>query len=311
MELLRALAVFAEPPVPETAHVAALLGLEAPSPAEFADVFLFQLPPYAAIYLGADGQLGGEAQDRVAGFYRALGIAVDREPDHLTTLLGAYAGLLEAEASGRTPGGHGGPPSKEHREPLAGALPSAPNLADPADRIRQARTALLFEHLVSWLPAYLSAVRRLAPPPLVRWASLLDAVLRAEVRAVPSPAALPLHLRVAAGLPSPEDGASVWLDALLAPARSGMILTRADLARGARDLGLGLRAGERRFALRALLEQSPGPVLSWLAGEAEASSRRHEDEGADWPGLAADWARRAATTARTLRKLSIEERSHA
>lgn len=311
MELLRALAVFAEPPVAETAHVAALLGLETPSPAEFADVFLLQLPPYAAIYLGADGQLGGEAQDRVAGFYGALGIAVDREPDHLATLLGAYAGLLEAETAARVPGGHGGPPSKEHRQRLEGAASSVPILADPADRVRRARTALLFEHLVSWLPAYLSAVRRLAPPPLARWASLLDAVLRAEVRAVPPPAALPLHLRVAASLPSPEEGAGAWLDALLAPVRSGVILTRADLARGARDLGLGLRAGERRFALRALLEQSPGPVLSWLAGEAEASVRRHEDEGGDWPGLAAEWARRAAVTARTLRELSIEEPSHA
>jgi hypothetical protein len=279
VELLRALAVLAEPPVPETARVAAALGLDAPSPVEFADVFVFQLPPYASVYLGPEGQLGGEAEDRVCGFYRALGIEVDREPDHLATLLGVYTGLAEAGAAGGEP-------------------------------IRRARFALLSEHLVSWLPVYLAAVQRLAPPPLARWASMLDAVLREEAGTVPEPAALPLHLRAAPALPAVVDGAEAWLDALLAPVRSGLILTRADLARGARELGLGVRAGERRFALRALLGQAPREVVAWLAGEAEDQARRHAADGAAWPAAAEDWSRRATATARALRQLSIEEPTH-
>jgi hypothetical protein len=31
-------------------------------------------PPYAAVYLGAEGGFGGEAADRVAGFWRAIGV---------------------------------------------------------------------------------------------------------------------------------------------------------------------------------------------------------------------------------------------
>src|SRR5262249_55202817 len=63
-------------------------------------------------------------------------------------------------------------------------------------------------------------------------------------------------------------GAGAFVSGLLAPVRSGIVLTRADLARAARDLGLGLRMGERRFILETLLAQDAGPMLVWLAGAA-------------------------------------------
>src|SRR3712207_4790889 len=74
MELLRALAVLAEPPTAETRRVAEALGLGAGARAdEYTELFVFQLYPYASVYLGREGMLGGEARDRVGGFWRALG----------------------------------------------------------------------------------------------------------------------------------------------------------------------------------------------------------------------------------------------
>src|SRR5829696_2879759 len=99
MELFRALAVFAEPPDrPGAARVAEALGLGAlPGVSAYTDLFVFQLYPYASVYVGPEGMLGGEARDRVAGFLAALGHDVPAEPDHLSLLLGAYAWLCEAE----------------------------------------------------------------------------------------------------------------------------------------------------------------------------------------------------------------------
>ena len=87
MELFRALAVLAEPPRAETAHLAVALELGAvPEASEYTDLFVFQLYPYASVYLGAEGMLGGEARDRIAGFWRALGQVPPAEPDHLAVM---------------------------------------------------------------------------------------------------------------------------------------------------------------------------------------------------------------------------------
>src|ERR1044072_3466050 len=81
MELFRALAVLAEPPVAEAARVAEALELGAvPEAAEYTEVFIFQLYPYASVYLGEEGMLGGEARDRVGGFWRVSGGRPPAEP---------------------------------------------------------------------------------------------------------------------------------------------------------------------------------------------------------------------------------------
>ena len=88
MELFRALGSLVETPTPETASVAALLDLgPVPDPAEHSDLFLFQLYPFASVYLGVEGQLGGEARDRVAGFWRSLDEVPPAEPDHLAAMI--------------------------------------------------------------------------------------------------------------------------------------------------------------------------------------------------------------------------------
>lgn len=57
-----------------------VLAVGPPAVDEHTDVLVFQAYPYASIYLGAEGMLGGKARDRIAGFWRALGGEPPAEP---------------------------------------------------------------------------------------------------------------------------------------------------------------------------------------------------------------------------------------
>ncbi len=251
MELLRALGALSEPPTPSHARIAAAVGLPGPPRGdEYADVFLFDLYPYASVYLGAEGKLGGQAGDRVAGFWRAVGLAPPAEPDHLGALLGLYAALAE----------RGAPP--------------------------QWRRALLWEHLLSWTPPYLAKLEQTAPPFYRAWARLLGEALRAEAAELGPLARPSLAHREAPGLDPPGAiGGTAFLDQLLAPVRTGFVLVRGDLVEAGRRLGLGVRVAERRFVLEALLSQDAPATLGWLAAYAAAWERRPLPEF--WCGRAA------------------------
>lgn len=284
MELFRALGALSEPPRPETDRLAALLGLgRAPTAEEYTDLFLFQLYPYASIYLGPEGMLGGEARDRIAGYWRALAETPPAEPDHLAVMLALYARLCELEGA--------------ESDPLRRAA---------AER---ARAAFLWEHLLSWLPPYLAKLCEIAPPPYAMWGGVLDDSLVAEAKSVRAPSdALPLHLREARALADPAtEGWGAFLDGLLAPISSGLILARADLARAARELGLGLRAGERRFMLRSLLEQDAPAVLEWLGREAVAWGERHARREDTLGEIARYWAERAGRTSQLIHQTPYGE----
>src|SRR5207253_2718660 len=84
MELLRALAVVAEAPHKEQIRFGEMLELPGhPTSAEHTDLFDFQLSPYASVYLGTEAMIGGEARDRIAGFWRAIHLDPPSQPDHL------------------------------------------------------------------------------------------------------------------------------------------------------------------------------------------------------------------------------------
>jgi nitrate reductase delta subunit len=256
-EALRALGVLVEPPCPGHAAIAEALELPPPPSAdEHMAVLGFQLPPYASVYLGAEGMVGGEARDRIAGFWRALGAAPPREPDHLSALCAALAALADLTDPRRT--------------------------VDA--QVGIARAALYWEHVASWMPPYLAAVRRIGTPFYVAWADTLDAVLAAEADAVGPLQVLPLHLRAAPAPSEPPPDLDALLGVVLAPVQLGAVVARDDLARCAGALGLGLRAGERRFALRALLAQDATGVLRWLAGEVRHQAATYDERSpiAQW-----------------------------
>jgi hypothetical protein len=273
-ELLVALAAVCDSP--EAAQPAtSALSLGPLSTEAHTSVFVLNCPPYASIHLGIEGQLGGEAADRVAGFWRVLGLPVPTEPDHLASLLALYAELGGATAAAAAP--------RTRRA------------------VEAARVALLWEHVWPWVPGYCHAVAALGCDALSGWATMLPTVLAAELSEVLADAVnrpggtLPLALRAAPAPLSAGADLDGVLDALVATLRSGIVLTRDSVARASRTVGVGLRIAERRFALRAMLEQDLPGTLRWLGDEAQQWSERHRLAGTDrasrW------WAQRASATA--------------
>ncbi|MGO9581262.1 MAG: molecular chaperone TorD family protein [Acidimicrobiales bacterium] len=276
-DLLRALGSVPLSPPSHCQPVLECLGLPATTGAEHTAVFVLNAQPHAAIYLGGEGKLGGEGLDRVAGYWRAIGLVPPPDADHLGVLLMLYAELADAETTAR---------NEATRQ-----------------RLRHVRETLLTEHVWSWAPAYLALVSRLGAPALSDWARMTLSALHREARSLSS-AALALALRTApepVRLPTEREQV---LDALVSPVRSGILLTHDDLRRAAAVMALGYRAGERRYSLAAMLDQDPLLTLGWLAGHARRWAGLHAGQ----PPVPGDdprhwWARRAAGTAGTLQRL--------
>lgn len=268
VDLIRALAVLAEEPGNRHPALASALRLPLPPSAiEHTDVYVLQVYPFASVYVGAEGMLGGEARDRVAGFWRAVGQTPPPEPDHIAALLGLYAGLLE------------------HAE----------RETDPARRVmaEQAASALLWEHLLSWVPVFLAKVREVGTSFHRAWAALLLDVLADEAANLDPTLPLPVHL---ASGPDLSEGETLdeCVAGVLAPIRSGIVITRGDLARGAVAAGVGSRIGERRFVLKAMFEQDARATLQWLSSEAERWKETHSGLGIESNVVSQFWSQRAA-----------------
>ncbi len=276
-ELLRALGSVVLTPPPGNEPVWRALDLTPATAVEHTEVFVLGLPPHAAIYLGDEGKLGGEGLDRVGGFWRALGLSAPEDADHLGALLMLYAelGLAESVATNER----------------------------SAEQLRTSRQALLHEHLWPWVPAYLHAVAELGVASLAEWAALtLAAVLEEHERATPAPL-LPLALREAPQPLAAGDSVDDLLDALVAPVRSGVYLTQRDLQAGAAVVGVGFRRGERRFALRAMLEQDAPATVGWLAERARSWAEIHRAHGTD---PTTDWWRARADSTATVLAAALE-----
>ena len=116
------------------------------------------------------------------------------------------------------------------------------------------------------------------------------------------------HLRDVPSLPDPRsDGSESFIKALLASISSGMIITRADLGRIARTLDLGLRAGERRYALEHLIAQDAEGTLRALVAEAHRQGNIHKHR-IKWLGESSEHlARRCCSTAALLDELAQED----
>ena len=131
--------------------------------------------------------------------------------------------------------------------------------------------------------------------------------LRRELVEVGPAALLPLALREAPPGLDPADSFDETLDALVAPVRSGMILTYPDLEKTAAAAGVGVRRGERRYALKAMFEQDAVGTLQHLAAHAAHWSAVH---GAQAHGGSHDpcawWSVRAGRTSTVLTELAAQ-----
>ena len=303
MELFRALGSLIEVPAPEHQRVAGALGLPAaPSPAVHGTVVGFQRYPYASVYLGTAGMMGGEARDRIAGFRRALGLERGGEE-------GGGAGA--AWSVGADPGHRGarGPGEEDHLASLLALLAALEQWhgeeKDDARRalLAQARVTLVWEYLASWTGPYLASFDGCGAPFYAAWATLLGEALERLTSEMEFPGYLPAALRDAPALTDPRrEGGAAFIAALLAPVRSGVIVLREDLVRLAEEVGLACRAGERRYVLNSFFAQDPGGTLEWLASHARGWGTRVAGRGPK--PIARWWAGRAGETARLLSELA-------
>lgn len=284
MEVYRALGLLIEAPAEGHPAVAAALDLPpVPDGAIHGTEVAFQRYPYASVYLGEEGKLGGEARNRIAGFWTALGMELPDEPDHLSSLLSLLASLGEA--------------ATEETDGAEAAL------------LNQARTALAWEHLHSWCVPYLHSFRTSPPSYYRAWAELTrQAILEALPRSLPGhlPGALGAAADYPLSDPRERDGGSGFVPMLLAPVRSGLVILRSDLADLADSVGLAMRAGERAYALSWFLGQDPGGTLRWLSAFAGRWADGLEEMMEESDLVVAWWADRARRTAALLAELAAD-----
>ena len=265
MDLIPTLGELIEPPGSEQVRLARMLGLPSePTRADFTQLFVVQLFPYASIYLNADGLAGAPAKDLIADYWKIIQRAAPPDVDHAATLLRTY-----------------------------GTLPELPNLT------KQIRYAFFWENLASWLPLFLTRVGMHGSPFYRAWSVLTLDALEAEAAEVGTCTMLPLHLRNAP-MPPSISNSGAFVDALFAPAVSGLILSRSDLGRCAQENSLTIRFADRRYTLKLMLTQRTSAVCRWLQAEAE----RQAEELARLPDAFAImrdyWTMRALATAQAI-----------
>jgi hypothetical protein len=269
-ELIRTLgaSVYTPPPLSTPLHDA--LGLPALTGAEHTRAFVLSAPPHAAIHLGPEGKLGGTGLDRVEGFWRAAGEKPPTDADHLGVLLMCYADLVDR--------------------------------ADSELHLRVAES-LFYEHIWPWAPGYLHAVALLGLDAIQKWAALTMATLADTYQRSSAPQRLPLALREAPEPLSAQCDFNELLDTLLSPIRCGLVLTHHTLSAGAAAIGVGYRRGERRFALKAILDQNKTASLTWLAEHSRLWSVWHaqrSDMTSQW------WQARAQHSAEILMTIGAQ-----
>jgi TorA maturation chaperone TorD len=303
-------------PEPEGAGIestAGTAGTVAQLRAEWTRIFVLNVPPYESLFVDDPPMLNTEATQRVADAYRRLGrrpAAGSRvgAPDHLGVeleLLGQLA-AEEARALGECDEGR-------------------------ASRLRAEQADFLHAHPLRWGPVACLAVERCAGDPPAGFpgfgalARLCREFLLAEGESLGGTGDEGRRTkdegrrtenqgrttqdarRETRDERSPDLAAAARH--LAAPARSGVFLSRQDLARLARRLGLPGRLGDRADAIRDLCEAGLGygrgdAVAAQVEGVLRCAAATYVGWSERYPAGAAiwrDWARRAERTIAVVR----------
>lgn len=281
VELIRALGVFCEPPADEHTRLAEILGFsKSPCADAYQEIFCNDLPPFASVYLSNEGVMGGEALERISGFWQALQREVPHEPDHLSRLLGLAAFLEEKQISAG--------------EPARALL------------IQRSRAALFWEHLLPWMPTYLDRVESIAKDTVYGdWARLLSETLLSDFECLGPLENPPRHLAASSGLPDPRrKGAAQFFSSLFAPVQLGFILLAEDLNNLADEIGILPKDHDRQAILKDLLREAPKETLGGLADMAYERSCYISEKWSSLGELCSHWERRAKESGEMLQQLS-------
>ncbi len=197
-------------------------------------LFDFNVYPYASVFVDPSGMLQAPWSSFVGDVLGALGLGLSSDaglaaPDHVGALLEAMATLSEREEAAT--------------EPLEAA------------RARHGQEVLLNEHLLPWMPVFLGALERVDEGFFSAVAILTQELLLEhgeELLADPLP---PFHFpeETDETYQEPRQEARRELQRLLTPARSGLFLSRSDLADLGARLELPVRFAERRYMLENLV----------------------------------------------------------
>ena len=202
-----------------------------------------ELPPFASIYLSSDGNIGGEAQAEIAGFYSAISVPPPPNPDYLSSMLYLLGQIIGKEAE-----------FDDREEPKAKA-------------IEIAKLTLVRWHLVPWLVPYLLRAEQITQGATSTWSGLtfdlISSILeRSKITSQGHSEWYTEAKDEAIELFANSDDFVSWVTT---PRLSGVILAPSDLSKIASSLGLAARVGRKRFTLEGLIQQSSREVLSALA----------------------------------------------
>lgn len=259
-------------------------------------VFVLNVYPFASVFLDPDGALDGERTALTRGVLGALGLRVapGLAADHVSVLLDALATLLEREAAARS--------------------------ALDRDRARHAQRVVLLEHLLPWMPLFLAAIERADGALYGAAARLAGGLLSDHVGRLPasSHGSVPTWNAAPRGPAEPprtERGRRDRLGWLTVPARSGVFLSRSDLAGIAGDLDLALRFGGRGFMVESLVQAaSQADRTSELTDALARRVTAQRDEVAAWgrrlPQARPLWAPWLELSAATLARLGRSGTAH-
>ena len=236
-EVAMALAEISEGVVPSQVLLDAL-GIDRSGCESINNLLISELPPFASIYLSLDGNIGGESQAEIAGFYRAISVKVPPNPDYLSSMLYLLGQIITKEAE-----------LSDNETPRLKAIEAA-------------KLTLMQQHLAPWLVPYLMRAEQIAGSDASVWVALtLDLIASILESSEFSFQRQTIYSDLDQSQIESFANSVEFIDWITSPRLSGVILAPSDLVKIAKSLGLATRIGRKRFVLEGLFQQGGRDLL--------------------------------------------------